>query len=257
MNIIVLIKRTLDSEEKIAIQSGEINQDGASFIINPYDEFAIEEAIRLKEAYGGEITVVTAGGEEAGRELRTALAMGCDQAVLLNIDKALEDPDPFSISTVLFHYLKEKQYDLILAGNVTIDGGNGQVGPRVAELLQLPCVTAITKVSIKENAAEMERNAEGNVESVRAQLPLLATVQQGLNEPRYPSLAGIMKAKKKPFHELTLEDLGITEENVAAKTKTIERFLLPKKKSGRKLEGNAAEQAKQLAALLLNDANIF
>ncbi|MGG3625964.1 electron transfer flavoprotein subunit beta/FixA family protein [Bacillus gobiensis] len=257
MNIFVLMKRTFDTEEKITIRAGEIDQEDAEFIINPYDEYAVEEAIRLKEAHGGEITVVTVGGEDAERELRTALAMGCDKAVLLNIDGELEDPDPFSTSTILYHYLKEKQFDLILGGNVAIDGGSGQVGPRLAELLNIPCVTTITKLSVNGKEAEIERDSEGDLEKVTAPLPLLVTAQQGLNEPRYPALAGIMKAKKKPLEELELDDLDLTDEDAAAKTKTIERFLPSKKKSGRFLDGDAGKQAKQLAALLRSDAKVI
>lgn len=257
MNIFVLMKRTFDTEEKIAFQSGEIVQEEAKFIINPYDEVAIEEALLLKEAQGGEITVVTITGKEAGRELRTALAMGCDKAVLLNIEDDVEDPDPFTTTTILYHYMKEKPFDLILGGNVSIDGGSGQVGPRLAELLNIPCVTTIKKLAINGKEVEIERDAEGDIEKVKAQLPLLITAQQGLNEPRYPSLPGIMKAKKKPLEELKLKDLNLTAEDVAAKTKTIGRFLPPKKEAVRLLEGNAAEQAKQLAVLLRSEAKVI
>ncbi|ALC81907.1 MULTISPECIES: electron transfer flavoprotein subunit beta/FixA family protein [Bacillus] len=257
MNIFVLIKRTFDSEEKITIHAGDIVQDGAEFIINPYDEFAIEEAIRMKEAHGGEITVMTVGSKEASRELRTALAMGCDKAVLFNIEEDVMDPDPFTTATILYHYITEKPFELILAGNATIDSGSGQVGPRLAELLNIPCVTTITKLAIDGKEVEMERDAEGNIEIVKSQLPLLLTTQQGLNEPRYPSLPGIIKAKKKPMEELTLNDLNLTAEEVAAKTKTTCRLLPPKKAAVRMIEGDAGEQAKQLAALLRSDAKVI
>lgn len=127
MNLFVLMKRTFDTEEKIVIETGKIQDDGAEWIINPYDEYAIEEAIQLKEKHGGTITAVTVGGEEAEKELRTALAMGCDQAVLINIEDDLEEPDQYSISQVLYHYMKDQEFDLILGGNVAIDGGSGQV----------------------------------------------------------------------------------------------------------------------------------
>jgi electron transfer flavoprotein beta subunit len=257
MKIFALMKRTFDTEEKISIHSGEIDQDGAQFIINPYDEYAIEEAIRLKETHGGEVTIVTVDGDETDKELRTALAMGCDKAVLLNIEEDLSDPDPFSTAMVLSHYLKDVEFDLILAGNVAIDGGSGQVGPRLAELLNIPCVTTVTKLSVEGQEVEIERDAEGDVEKIKTRLPLLVTAQQGLNEPRYPSLPGIMKAKKKPLEELELDDLDLTEEDVAAKTKTIERFLPPEKEAGRILEGETDEKVKQLAELLRSEAKVI
>lgn len=122
MNIYVLMKRTFDTEEKIQIEQGEINTDGAEFIINPYDEYAIEEALQLKEKHGGEITVVTVGEEEAEKELRTALAMGCDKAVLINIEDDVEEADQYTASAILYNYLKDREYDIILGGNVAIDG---------------------------------------------------------------------------------------------------------------------------------------
>ncbi len=122
MNIYVLMKRTFDTEEKIQIEQGEISTDGAEFIINPYDEYAIEEALQLKEKHGGEITVVTVGEEEAEKELRTALAMGCDKAVLINIEDDLEEADQYTASAILYNYLKDREYDMILGGNVAIDG---------------------------------------------------------------------------------------------------------------------------------------
>jgi len=148
MNIFVIMKRTFDTEEKVTISNGKINEDGAEFIINPYDEYALEEAIRLKEKHGGEVTVVTVGNEDSEKELRTALAMGADKAVLINIEDDIEDGDQFTTAAVLAEYLKEQEFDLILGGNVAIDGGSGQVGPRVADALNINYVTTITKIDI-------------------------------------------------------------------------------------------------------------
>ena len=167
--------------------------------------------------------------EEAEKELRTALAMGADKAVLIN-DEDVEEGDQFSTATILSTYFKDKEVDLILAGNVTVDGSSGQVGPRLAEELGITAVTTITKLEIEGNKATIERDVEGDVEIVETHLPLLVTCQQGLNEPRYPSLPGIMKAKKKPLEKLELDDLDIDEDEVEAKTKTIDRFLPPAKR---------------------------
>ncbi|WP_108669371.1 electron transfer flavoprotein subunit beta/FixA family protein [Peribacillus acanthi] len=257
MNIYVLLKRTFDTEEKITLSGGRINEDGAEFIINPYDEYAVEEAIQKRDAFGGEVTVVTVGNEEAEKQLRTALAMGADKAVLINIEDDVEAGDQFTTAKILGEYLKDKNADLILAGNVAIDGGSGQVGPRVAELLNIPYITTITKLDIDGKTATVVRDVEGDSEVIETSLPLLVTAQQGLNEPRYPSLPGIMKAKKKPLDELELDDLDLEEDDVEAKTKTIEVYLPPQKAAGRILDGEIKDQVQELVKLLHTEAKVI
>jgi electron transfer flavoprotein beta subunit len=257
MNIFVLMKRTFGTEEKITLQNGRIQEDGAEFIINPYDEYAIEEAIQVRDTHGGEITVVTVGTVDSEKELRTALAMGCDKAVLINIEDDLEDSDQYTTAKILAEYLKDKNPDLILAGNVAIDGGSGQVGPRVAELLGIPYVTTITKLEIDGSKVTVVRDVEGDSEVIETSLPLLVTAQQGLNEPRYPSLPGIMKAKKKPLDELELDDLDLEEDDVAPKTKSIEIYLPPKKEAGKILQGELQDQVKELVHLLHTEAKVI
>jgi len=257
VNIYVLLKRTFDTEEKIVIENGQINEDGVEFIINPYDEYAVEEAIKVRDEHGGEVTVVSVGNEEAEKQLRTALAMGADKAVLINIEDDVENRDQYTTAKVLATYLKDKDPDLILAGNVAIDGGSGQVGPRVAELLGIPHVTTITSLSIDGRNVSVVRDVEGDEEKIETELPLLVTAQQGLNEPRYPSLPGIMKAKKKPLEELELDDLDLDEEEVEAKTKTIEVYLPPEKAAGKILQGELADQVKELVSLLRNEAKVI
>jgi len=256
MNIYVLMKRTFDTEEKISISAGKINEDGAEFIINPYDEYAIEEAIQVRDAKGGEVTVISVGTEEAEKQLRTALAMGADKAVLINTEDDVEGGDQFTTAKILAEYLKDKDADLIIGGNVAIDGGSGQVGPRVAELLNIPYVTTITKLEIDGTNVTVTRDVEGDSEIIETSLPLLVTAQQGLNEPRYPSLPGIMKAKKKPLEELELDDLDLEEDDVEAKTKTIEIYLPPKKEAGRVLAGDLNDQVKELVQLLHTEAKV-
>ena len=257
MNIYVLVKRTFDTEEKIVLNGGVIQEDGAEFIINPYDEYAIEEAIQIRDAQGGEVTVVTIGGEDAEKQLRTALAMGADKAVLINAEEDVEDLDQFSVAYILAEYLKDKEADLILAGNVAIDGGSGQVGPRVAELLDINYVTTITSLDIDGDTVKIVRDVEGDSEVIETSLPLLVTAQQGLNEPRYPSLPGIMKAKKKPLEELELDDLDLDEDDVEAKTETVEIFLPAQKEAGRVLQGELQDQVKELVQLLHSEAKVI
>lgn len=257
MNIYVLMKRTFDTEEKITISNGQINEDGAEFIINPYDEYAVEEAIQVRDEHGGEITVISVGCEESEKQLRTALAMGADKAVLINTEDDLDDADQYTTSKILSEYLKDKEVDLIIAGNVAIDGGSGQVGPRVAESLGIPYVTTITKLEIDGTTVKVTRDVEGDSEEIETTLPVLVTAQQGLNEPRYPSLPGIMKAKKKPLEELELDDLDLDEDDVEAKTKTLNIYLPPEKEAGKILEGELEDQVKELVNLLHTEAKVI
>ena len=257
MNIYVLVKRTFDTEEKIVVSGGKIQEDGAEFIINPYDEYAIEEAIQKRDALGGKVTVITIGGEDAEKQLRTALAMGADEAVLINTEDDLDELDQYSSAYILAEYLKDKEADLILAGNVAIDGGSGQVGPRLADLLGINYVTTITSLEIEGTTVKIVRDIEGDSEVLETSLPLLVTAQQGLNEPRYPSLPGIMKAKKKPLEELELDDLDIDEDDVELKVETVEIYLPPAKAAGRVLEGDLSAQVKELVSLLHNEAKVI
>lgn len=256
MNIFVVMKRTFDTEEKVTITNGAINEDGAEFIINPYDEYAIEEALVLREKHGGEVTVVTFGEEDAEKQIRTALAMGADKAIIIDSEE-VEDQDQFTTAKVLATVLKDKEYDIILAGNVAVDGGSGQVGPRIAEELNIPHVTSVIKVDIDGTVATIERDIEGDKEVIEVSLPVLITAQQGLNEPRYPSLPGIMKAKKKPLERLDIDDLDLEEEDVEAKTKRIEIFLPPKKEAGKILEGETDARVKELVSLLKTEAKVI
>jgi electron transfer flavoprotein beta subunit len=256
MNIFVMIKRTFDTEEKIIIKDGKVSEDGATFIINPYDEYAIEEALKLRENHGGIVTVVTIGDEDAEKELRAALAIGADKGVLIN-DEDVEEGDQFSTSTILAAYLKDKEVDIVLAGNVTVDGASGQVGPRLAEELGISAVTMITKLTVDGIKATIERDLEGDLEIVETSLPLLVTCQQGLNEPRYPSLPGIMKAKKKPLEKLDLADLDLDEEDVQAKINSVELFLPPVKKAGKVLKGDLNQQVNELILLLRTEAKVI
>ncbi|MFC5604691.1 electron transfer flavoprotein subunit beta/FixA family protein [Sporosarcina koreensis] len=256
MNIYVLVKRTFDTEEKITVKGGRIVEDGAEFIINPYDDYAIEEAIQIRDAQCGEVTVLTLGNEEAEKQLRTALAMGADKAVLINTED-LDEMDEFTAAKIIADYLDDKKADLILAGNVAIDGGSGQVGPRVAELLDINYVTTITSLEIDGSSVKIVRDVEGDSETLETSLPLLVTAQQGLNEPRYPSLPGIMKAKKKPLDELDFDDLDIDEDDVKAKTETLEIYLPPQKAAGRVLEGEISAQVQELVSLLHSEAKVI
>lgn len=255
MNIYVMLKQTFDTEERIVISNGQISDDGVKYVINPYDEYAVEEALLQRDAHGGTVTVISVGPERTAEALRTALAMGADEAVLIDGDSI--PGDEFSIATALSAYFGQQSVDLILGGNFSVDSGGGQVAVRVAHLLGLPHASSITKLDIAGGKASVQRDAEGDTESLEVALPAVFTAQQGLNEPRYPSLPGIMKAKKKPFQRLGLGDLGLTEAELAAKTKRLSLALPPERKAGQILKGDLAQQAADLVQLLRTEAKLI
>lgn len=257
MNIYVLLKKTLDSEEKIVISDGKIEDDDVEYIINPYDEYAIEEAIKQRDLHGGEVTILTIGDEASEKQLRTALAMGADKAILINTEEDLDEGDQYTTAKILATYFMDKEIDLILAGNVAIDEASGQVGPRLATSLDIPYVTTIVGLEIEGTNVKIEKDVEGDIEIIESSLPILVTCQQGLNEPRYPSLPGIMKSRSKPLEEIEIDDLALDEEDVKAKTKTIDMFLQPEKSAGKMLEGEPKEQVKELVSLLKNKDKIL
>jgi len=258
MNIVVLMKQTFDTEAKITLTGdGKINREGVSLIINPYDEFAIEEALRIKEKKGqGEVVLLSAGREEVQESIRQGLAMGADRAVLIN-DPVLEEGDEFTAAVVLAKALSEMEYDLILGGWRAIDDGSAQVGGRVAEILGLPQVNMVTKIEeIGEGSITAVREIEGGSETVEVPLPAVLLAQKGLNEPRYPTMKGIMKARKKKLDKKTLVDLGLSAEEVQAKVRALEYSLPKPRQAGRIIEGEPPEAAKELVRLLREEAKV-
>ena len=200
MKIAVCLKRVPDSETRVKIASDgkSIDEAGVKYVLNPYDEFAVEEALRRKEQAGsGEVVVIALGPAAAQETIRTALAMGADRGVLLQT--AASPSDGLETAKALAAELKDAAFDLILFGKMAIDDYNHQVGPMVAELLDLPCVTTVAHLEIAAGTGIAEREIEGGVEVVEFPLPAVLTTDKGLNEPRYPALKGIMAAKKKPL----------------------------------------------------------
>lgn len=255
MNILVLLKQTFDTEEKINLQGGQISEEGVEFVINPYDEYAVEEAIKIKEELGGEVTILSIGPDRVESSIRTALAMGADKAVLVD-DPALFG-DEYTSAMVLAKLIKEQSYDLILAGNVAVDDGSGQVPQRVSEILGIPVISTAVKIELNGNKVVVNRDVEGDTEILEADLPVIITAQQGLNDPRYPSLPGIMKAKKKPLDRLGASDLNLDSGEIAARTEILETFLPPKKQAGRILTGDIEVQSRELIQLLHSEAKVL
>jgi len=253
MNVLVLMKQTFDTEEKIAIQGGRIVEDGVNFVINPYDEYAVEEAIRIKENAGGEVTVLTVGPARAESALRTALAMGADKAVHIETDESF---DEYATAKIIAAAVRSQSFDLIFAGNMAVDSGSGQVAIRVAEELGIPHVAAAVKFTLEGRKAVVERDVEGDIEVVEVGLPVLVTAQQGLNDPRYPSLPGIMKAKKKPLETIRIGDLGLSPDDLGGMTEVAKQYLPEKKKAGKILQGDIRQQAAELVRLLRTEAKV-
>ncbi|WP_425805583.1 electron transfer flavoprotein subunit beta/FixA family protein [Desulfitobacterium sp. Sab5] len=257
MNIVVLVKQTFDTEAKIVLNAeGKIDGNGVNLVINPLDEYAIEEALRLKEKLGGDVTVVTLGGDRAQEAIRTALAMGADKAILVN-DPALGEVDEVVAAEILAAAVKTLPCDILLAGVMDTDNGSAQVAVRLAEKLGVSSISSITKLDVAEGKAVGVRVIDGGNETLEVSLPTVVTVVQGINEPRYPSVAGIMKAKKKPLSNVKAADLGLNASDLVAQMKTM-KFTLPiPRQGGRKLPGEAAEAAHELARLLREEAKIL
>src|SRR6266446_4795362 len=245
MKIAVCVKRVPDSETRVKIASDgkSLDEAGVKFILNPYDEFAVEEALRRKEKAGsGEVVVIALGPAAAQETIRTALAMGADRGILLPLD-GLE------VAQALAAELKGAGFDLILFGKMAIDDYNHQVGPMVAELLDLPCVTTVSHLEIDGAKGVAEREIEGGIEVVEFPLPAVLTADKGLNEPRYPALKGIMAAKKKPL-EVKPVSLGGGGLELLALTPP------PERKEG-KIVGEGAAAVPELVRLLREEAKVL
>ncbi|WP_027364241.1 electron transfer flavoprotein subunit beta/FixA family protein [Desulfotruncus alcoholivorax] len=256
MKIAVLVKQTFDTEAKIILDvNGKISSSGVSLIMNPYDEFAVEEGLRIKEKEGGEVTVISVGGQQAQDALRQALAMGADKAVL--VDQGEAELDEYATATILAKAISDLEYDLILGGFRAIDDGSAQVAGRVAEILNIPVVNVVTGLEIEGGKAVATRETESGSEVLEVPLPAVITAQKGLNEPRYPSMKGIMKAKKKPMDKKTLADLGLDDGKISAKVKALSFSLPEPRKAGKVIPGEAAEAARELARLLREEAKVI
>ncbi|HYU91230.1 MAG TPA: electron transfer flavoprotein subunit beta/FixA family protein [Gemmatimonadales bacterium] len=250
MKIAVCIKRVPDSETRVKIASDgkSLDEAGVKFILNPYDEFAVEEALQRKEKAGaGEVVVVALGPAAAQETIRTALAMGADRGILLQSDRI--PPDGLEVAKALAAELKGAGFDLILFGKMAIDDYNHQVGPMVAELLDVPCVTAVAHLDLESGKGVAEREIEGGVEVVEFPLPAVLTADKGLNEPRYPALKGIMAAKKKPL-EVKPTALVPGALEILALTPPAER------KEG-KIVGEGAAAVPELVRLLREEAKVL
>lgn len=265
MNSIVCLKQVPDTEAQIRIKpdgSGIIAQD-IKYVINPYDEFGVEEALKLKEKFGaGTVTIVSMGPQRAIESIRMALAMGADKAIHLD-DPAFEDGDAYTTAKVLAQAIKGLEYDIIFCGRQAIDDDLAQVGSALAEMLGIPQIYLVTKVEVASDKkkAKVNRQVVGGEEVIETTLPAVLTCQKGLNEPRYASLPGIMKAKKKEVKTMNAAALGIDPNSAGeagAKCRILKMYSPPARSAGKIITGaDATETAPQLAKLLREEAKII
>lgn len=248
MKIAVCISQVPDTTTKVKIGADgkSIDPSGVTYIINPYDEFAVEEALKLKEKNGGETFAVSVGKETVKETIRKAFAMGIDKGILIKTDSAM---DSYAVAKNLADVLKELNPDIIFFGKQSVDYDNSLVGTMTAEFLGLPSISVVVDLTIESNKVTAEREIEGGKEIVTASLPVIICAQKGLNNPRYPNLKGIMQAKSKPIEE---RQPTFTEN----KTEVLS-MRLPKAKAKGKIVGTDASAAAELVKLLREEAKII
>jgi len=260
VNLFVFVKRVPDTESKIRINETGTNVvfEGLNFVLNPYDEYAVEEALRIKETHGGQVTVFSVGPDETQAILKKCLAMGADEAVLIKDDEA-ELYDGWRIARIIAALLQKKysEFDLLLFGKQSVGADNAQVPSMVAEMLGLPQVNVITKLELTDSKGVAYREIEGAHEKVEFNLPAVLSAQKGLNEPRYETLRGIMAAKRKQIPVLTLEELGLTPEEVKPRLEIVKVESPPARKAGQVIEDEPQVAAQKLVAFLHEEVKVI
>jgi electron transfer flavoprotein beta subunit len=259
MKIVVCVKQVPDTEARIRIapEGNAIVETDVNWIVSPYDEFAIEEALRIREKKAGEVVLVTAGPDRAQSALRTGLAMGADSAVHVK-DPLVDATDTLGTARALAAAIKGlAPYDLVLTGQQGVGGDNSQVPGLLAELLDVPQVTVAVKIEVGDGKAVVEREVEGAHETWETSLPAVVSAQKGLNEPRYASLKGIMAAKKKTIEVKDAAALGLDAAALRPRTKVTALELPPARAAVRMIEGDADTQVKELLRLLHEEAKVI
>ncbi len=262
MNSIVCLKQVPDTEAQLRVKSEEIGTEGVKFIISPYDEYGVEEALVQKEKAGaGEVSIVCLGPDRCIEAIRTGLAMGADKAFHID-DPAFDGSDAMATAKALAEQIKKMDdYGLIFCGKQAIDDDQGLVGVALAEYLNIPHASLVTKVEVADGKAKVNRQIVGGEQTVELPIPCVITAQKGLNEPRYASLPGIMKAKKKPLTPVKAADLGIDAAATGAagsKTKASNFSSPPARTDAKIIDGESAEEkAAGLAKALREEAKII
>jgi electron transfer flavoprotein beta subunit len=256
VDIIVCVKHvpeTAEADIRIAGNMKAIEKTGLVFDINEWDDYGVEEAVRLKEKYGGTVTAVTVGSEEADSTLRKCLARGADKGIRL-ADPKFEGSDGFAVAKILARYIKNMPFTVIITGTQASDDGNSVVGPILAELLGISHATMVKKIEINEQVARVKRELEGSLEEVvEMKLPAVIAVQTGINEPRYVSIMGIRKAMQKEIKVLGAADLGLVENEIGEAGSWLKMgklYVPPVTKQAEFLKGNPDEVATKIAEII-------
>lgn len=245
MKILVCISVVPDTTTKITFTDNntKFNTAGVQFIINPYDELALTRALEITEASGGTVTAITVGLPDADANIRKALAIGAHDAVRINA----EPKDAFFVAAEIAEYAKDKDFDLILTGRESIDYNGGLVSGLLGEMLNLPSVNVVTKIDVEGSEATLVRDIDGGKETVKVALPIVASAQKELTEPRIPNMRGIMAARTKP--------LAVVEPTANKEGANFKAFELPAPKAGVKLV--SADNPSELIDLLHNEAKVI
>ncbi len=249
MNILVCVSHVPDTTTRINVAADGRSMDpaGVKFILNPYDEFAVEEALRLRDKHKGEVTIISMGADSAKEAIRQALAMGADKGMLIKGEKA----DSFQVAAMLADSIRPIGADLILLGKQSIDFDGMEIAPMLSELLNLPAATVVVSLSIEAGKAIAEKEVEGGRETIELTMPCIIAAQKGLNDPRYPSLPNIMKAKQKPIQE-------IAGKPPAARTEIVGMTKPEKKRANKIIKGaDGATAARELAHMLHEEAKVI
>ena len=260
MKILTTVKKVVDVELTIHVEDGAIVEKGLQYVINAWDESAVEAAVQLKENNGAETTLVSIGGEDNVDIIRRCYAMGIENGIHVN-DPALAEADSFTYAKVLQKVFEKGNYDLVIAGKQAQDTDNGQTGIILAEYLGLPCVSNVIGIEvIDDQHIKVSRLGDAGTEIVELELPAVVTVDVSINEPRLPAMRGIMMAKKKAIDVMDLAALGTSHDEVggaAPKSEIVEFIAQEKREGGQKFEGDAAEITAQVVNLLANEAKVL
>lgn len=256
MDIIVCVKHvpeTAEAELKIAADGKTMESTGLVFDVNEWDDYALEEAVQIKERLGGSVTAVTVGSDAADSTLRKCLARGANHSIRIT-DSKIENSDGYAVAKILHSAIKNLPYDIVFTGAQAGDDGYSIVGPALAELLDVPHATMVKKIQIDGSSVKVNRELEGGLEeALEVKLPALLTIQTGINEPRYVSIMGIRKAMKKEIKILALSDINLDEKEVGESgswIKVEKMYLPPVEKQAELLKGSPEEVSAKIAEIL-------
>ncbi len=256
MNIFVFVKQVPHTESKILPDASgkDIDLKNVEWVINPYDEYAIEEGLRIREKVGGNVTAVSFGEDRVKGALKTALGMGVDNAI--HILTTSEGYNTFQKAYLASLFLRKNPFDLLLCGKMGIDYYLSAFPVILSSLLNIPCISGITKLELKDKKAIAQREVEGGKEICETELPAIFTAEKGLNEPRYPTLRGLMLAQKKEIPTYKPEDIGIAKE-FPSNIEIIRTFLPTPRSTGKIIEGDTTSCVKELVRLLREEARVI